>query len=390
MPRRPREPVGDSTTLTAWEWLALEKTFNLADGHAHGRLDAEQLTVLGDLTELFREVGDTDQEVYERQFLRQFYRLAGQSEPAHSTIQFHYSSSMSIEVAAKALRELNVRVVGLPEPTFDNIPLLLRRHGLGLQPLPGAPWAVEQPRLRALLRPLGAVFVAAPNNPTGQVPTLAEFSALLDAAVHTGTIVVVDASFRLLSGMSDWDQYSTAGQFDGLEYMFIEDTGKTWPARELKVGLCVTSGRLAPVVERVTDEVMLNVSPFSLALLTRFVESDLRRRDAGRPILAAEVVARNRTHLRAELVDTPLVSEFPDSTISVEWVHLPQHWHAPELCAWLDTRHVSVLPGGPFYWSSQAAGHQMLRIALMRDSQQFTDSVAALRKLLLNYAEHHS
>jgi aspartate/methionine/tyrosine aminotransferase len=225
----------------------------------------------------------------------------------------------------------------------------------------------------------------APNNPTGRGPTEAEFRRMCRAASATGTILVCDFSFRFYSDLQAWDQYAIAEGEGGLDYLFIEDTGKTWPARELKVGMLSASEMLLPHVGAITDEVMLNVSPFTLSVLARFIRADQKRRDRGQQLHSVATVSTNRMILRERLDASPLRLESPASQISVEWVGVPEAWETTALCRWLDAHGVTTLPGNPFYWQHPEMGRSRMRIALMRETAEFRSDVIRLIDLLDQY-----
>ena len=137
--RDPRTAARDSDppgNLTRWEWSGLQNTFNLADGHAHQALTPLQQAHVERLSDVFHEASSRRQAEVQDNFVAAFFRAAGQHEAvslAHTPL-FHYSSSISIEAVANLLRERNAPVA-LVTPTFDNIPAIMRRHGISLRPL---------------------------------------------------------------------------------------------------------------------------------------------------------------------------------------------------------------------------------------------------------------
>ena len=72
--------------------------------------------------------------------------------------------------------------------------------------------------------------------------------------------------------------------------------------------------------------------------------------------------------------------------MSVAWVRLPEGWDCEVLCAWLEPRGISVLPGRPFFWADQARGAGFLRIALMRPPEAFAAAATALARAVLEHA----
>jgi aspartate/methionine/tyrosine aminotransferase len=373
----------DVPTLTAWEWDGLHREFNLADGHAHQSLHATQEEIIRDLPELFRASDAQPQGAYEERFASVFFSLAGQlSAQQIQAPLMHYSSSVATDVVAKGLVAMGRRRIGLLAPTFDNIPLLLRRAGLSLQPLSEAVWESD---CSAMFAELDAVFLVLPNNPTGREPTPAEFERVVKAAAAAGIILICDCSFRLYGQLHEWDQYAIVLAHPELDYVFIEDTGKIWPTTDVKVGFLCASPTLYPVLSGITDEILLNVSPFALSLLERFAMVERTTIGGAARFLCANTAETNRSYLRQLLARSPVSIEYPASQISVEWLRLPTPWHSVSLIGWLADKGIGILPGGPFHWEDPEQGRSFIRVALMRDPAHFRRGAHALAAALVTY-----
>src|SRR5690349_14612852 len=158
-----------ASALTEWEWHGLERRFNLADGHAHQDLPAEMTSVLDGLPRLILN-RNADQERTESEFTTAFFEISGQRHPMVRPF-LHLSSSISIELAAKALKQAGNSQVGLISPSFDNIPQLLRRSGLVLHPIPEHSFWADDRVQESFLSACDALFLVVPNNPTGYTPS---------------------------------------------------------------------------------------------------------------------------------------------------------------------------------------------------------------------------
>ena len=375
-------------TVTDWEHEGLSNPHNLADGHPHFRVDAGVVRSLAPrLAGMFFEVGAA-QRGCEQEFAGRFYRLAGQTPPPDAELAFHYAASMSVDCAARALVANGVRSTGLITPTVDVVPLLLRRAGLRLIPLDERRfWAEPAYRAQRLSR-CDALFLVAPNNPTGFEPDPPLLLEVAGAAAERGRPLVVDFSMRFYSRLHEWDQYRSITQdLPGLDAIFLEDTGKTWPAAQLKVGFACALGRLREPLRTVTRELLLNVSPFTLRLLAELIAMDLAvgPRGQGDPApaptpAACRLVADNRRELRSLLDGLPLQVESHDARASVEWLRLPRPDSA-EACAWLEREGVSILPGTLFHWDRRG-GDRHVRVALARTPATFKDAATRLAELL--------
>ena len=174
-------------------------------------------------------------------------------------VLLYYSSSLAIEVSGKVLSYLSRRRVGLVHPTFDNIPARFRRLGLELV-------AIEEDLLQKggslddVLDVLHALVIVMPNNPSGAWLSEGGFRGLLERCRARDVLVVLDFSFRsFVSDIQSWDQYAAARE-SGAVYMIIEDTGKTLPLMELKVGALSPHPSLRQLVETITDPSSAGVS----------------------------------------------------------------------------------------------------------------------------------
>lgn len=376
--------LSESATLTDWEWRGLHNRVNLADGHAHFRLPYLIDEAIVALQETFDTRRIVLQDSLELHFRDALLALGGQSAPVRPP-SLHYSSSTTIDMTAKTLAAAGARRVGVLTPTFDNIAQLLQRVSLELIPLAedtvrGAPesWIAQ-------IGSVDAVFLVLPNNPTGWCPDEAWFEALFAAAAHKRIAVAIDFSFRFMApGLATFDQYGQAEGRTNLDWIFIEDTGKTWATGELKVGMASCSRGLSRTMSEVSGELLLNVPPFTVVLLTNLIERDHESIRRGGDLYVRETVRRNRAVLRHELgASGREMVAAPDSTISVEWLRLRVR-EAVEVANALAERGVSILPGGPFFWDDRAKGAHYVRVALARQAELFP---AAARDLANGLSE---
>jgi len=364
-------------TLTRFEWVALMTEHNLADGHARQGTPSELEGVIERLPAIFRAAEAAQQVDVQRDFEDVFFRAAGQPsvlERANPPL-YHYSASMSIEAVANHLRVEGLRV-GLLNPTFDNIPDILKRHGVPLVPLPesvfSAPEAVDR------WEEFDALFLVVPNNPTGCDPGPGAVERVALECRRRGVLLIIDFSFRFFSDHLDTRDTYAFLQDNDVDHIGIEDVGKLWPVLDLKLGSLVVGTRRFEALEAITDDMILNVSPFVFALIA----------EAGRSGVvgsARSTSVRNRAVLVKELAGGPVSVMDGGATMSVAWLLLPEGWDGIEVCGWLQERGIAVLPGGPFFWAGPEQGARYLRIALMRPAEPFETAVKALADALAHY-----
>lgn len=362
--------------LTGYEEIGLNHRFNLGDGHARQSQLSIHEQVLQELPAIFHSAQAGTQRALEDRFKATFFRAAGQaSVQSGAHTQLSYSASVSTEILANYLKAKGHRV-GLLHPTFDNLAMILRRVGVPLVPLEEAALSADE-NCDWLNNPgIDAFFLVCPNNPTGWCPTQRYFEAMVRRCGDLGKLLIVDFCFRFFDPQMRWDQYAsmTAANID---FVTIEDTGKTWPTLDLKVGMITTSPNLAADFRRIHSDVLLNISPFTLELLRRYIDSG----NGSSLDAIASVVETNRRVLRQALAGT-LLRPATDSVLGVEWLAIDGPMTGKQLWAYLQEYHVYVLPGEHFFWAAPGAGQRFIRIALMRPLDLFDAAVSVLAKAM--------
>lgn len=367
------------TNLTQYERVSLGRTFNLADGHARQYQDEAQESIRLRLPEIYHAGERAIQSDVERAFQSVFYALAGQAsaiESPHTLLCT--SASLATDLVATYLSRCGL-TVSLLQPCFDNLAAILLRRRVAMTPL--AEKDLTAPRLAATIEamPSDAVFLALPNNPTGFILDEAAFTSLALLCAAEGKTLILDWTFRFFSESHGWDQYRILAE-SGVSYICIEDTGKTWPTLDLKCSILATSPDLYGKILDVHNDVLLNVSPFVLLLLTEYI-NDTRRR--GLDVAVRRLVGANREALRAVLCESVL-SPIPGQVLlSVEWVEIESTaLEAVEVVDMLGREGIGILPGNHFFWDSPALGSRFVRFALARDPETFAQACGRIRSLI--------
>lgn len=365
--------------LTKHEWNSLGAKHNLADGHARQLQDETQRDIIKTLPELFSLSAKVDQEEVQREFCEVFLQISGQKDALKlSHPLFHYSSSISTEVIANYLR-LEKKIVGLIHPTFDNIASIFKRHCLHLVPFAEEELLNLQVFEQKLVK-VDVVFIVLPNNPTGLELTKETFEKIVGLCKSQNILLIIDACFRLLSELALWSQYEALIS-SGIEFIVIEDTGKIFPTLDLKIGALLASDNVRKSLQLITDDFLLNVSPFIFKLLSMYAKNESTRKHFS----FQKIVGQNRKFIY-ESIDTQFIRTTNDKAkTSVEWLHLTKKWKSAELCRWLGKRNMHVLPGEQFFWNQPILGDRYIRIALMRPTKQFAGSFLYLVELLQQF-----
>lgn len=188
------------------------------------------------------------------------------------------------------------------------------------------------------------------------------------------------ASFFKAAGKQRVDAYAILDDI-GTQYLVMEDTGKTWPLQDTKCATLMASRDINADIYSIVTSVLLNVSPFILNVVTRYIEdSNDDDFDSVRSVLDL-----NRSKARACLEGKVLKYVQPMIDTSVAWFEiLPAGVNADDLQAYLLQSDVYVLPGKYFYWSQPEKGQRYIRLALARKPDEFEAAVQAIAQALEN------
>ncbi|MCM1941937.1 aminotransferase class I/II-fold pyridoxal phosphate-dependent enzyme [Streptomyces sp. G3] len=372
----------DSSTysLTEHEWPALAAgTINLADAHARHSLSSDSVRRVSEVTrDLLAHTG-SDYFEAETWFREALTRHTGQHYPVPSSY-LTYSASIALDVIAKYLRSVQ-GPIGMLTPTFDSVPALFTRSGLDLVPIPEARVlpGCDTGFLDSL--ELGALVVVAPNNPTGAILKPDQASTLIEWAARHDVLLVLDVSFRMFDPKLKLDLVEMADDI-GADVTTVDDTGKTIPLHDTKVGVLTATRALARDLGSICTDVLLNVSELNIRMLAALLEDDGPHGEAAR---ARAVAAANQKHLEQLLGLTLDLREEHAFQRSVAWLHLGGNRDAViDACR---ARSVQVLPGDRFYWNrdhgdTDNPGSQWIRVPLLRDKDLFGQGLEALDSAL--------
>lgn len=364
MPGQTSRTIGDQASLTADERYAQDSSWNLADAHARQRMSPdEKKSILEKFPEIFWEAHDHTYSTLEENSAITFLNSLGQY-PKKSVAIAAYSSSLCTMIVSRLLRRKEWDV-SLTWPTFDNLPALLTAESIVVRPRQITADPVDATITGDWPK---CVFEVSPNNPTGDIIGRDELSRLADACAETGRLLVLDQSFKGHVREACFDHYEVL-EASGADYIVIEDTGKLWPLLDMKVAFLVSNERMAGELRPVVDDILLNVSPFHLALVRRYAEySSEGDRDYDS---IRDVIEINRRTLRGEIAAVPelLTLAYPDSRVGVEVLNVALA-NYPRFMAALEARKVAVLPTDKFYWGAdRKPPRSQIRIALCRDQQ---------------------
>jgi aspartate/methionine/tyrosine aminotransferase len=363
--------------LTGYEIDTLPHAYNLTDGHAFRQWFPAEETIINRSAELFKNHTRQQQFEIEREYIRDFSRLARQTwdERALGYLMC-FTASMSFEILANYLR-LNQLSLSLIEPCFDNLADIFHRHQVPLRPLPDGmlEYAADAFERALVAMDSDAICIVTPNNPTGSTLTEGNLRKLVSFCKERRKFLILDNCFRAyLPRHLTFDQYQLVLE-SGIDAVLIEDTGKTWPTSEIKAPFFAVT-RARGLFDRIYDiytDFLLHVSPVGIKLMHEFIQ--LSKQDDMASI--HEVVRVNRKALYDNLAGTFLTPcERPFA--SVAWLRIDHSLTGLELKQILDEHGVFVLPGDHFFWHNRRQGEKFIRVALARDADMFAEAATLL------------
>jgi aspartate/methionine/tyrosine aminotransferase len=373
--------------LTQHEIVALRTQHNLADAHTHQKQSSSQRDIVESLPTLWFEAEQKSQHHFEQKFIEAFFELHGQKDvPAMNRTLLAYAASVSMVIIGMYLKRRNL-TVSLIEPCFDNLADLLKELQVGLSPLPEDVLADTSTIYEKLVATVqtDAVCVVDPNNPSG-FTMLANgeesFAELIRYCVDYQKTLIMDfcfASFALCDPKIGRIPIYALLESSGVSYIAIEDSGKTWPVQDAKCALVTTSRDLFDDVYNTQTTVILNVSPFTLNVLEKYVRDSISDGFAS----VRETITTNRQAAIEALSGTILEHVPPVVETSVAWFAIRDpDLSATRLQKMLVEHDVYVLPGTYFFWNSPELGDRHVRVALAREPEMFREAVAALADAL--------
>ncbi|HSW99787.1 MAG TPA: aminotransferase class I/II-fold pyridoxal phosphate-dependent enzyme [Patescibacteria group bacterium] len=364
--------------LTQLEIPRLPEIFNLTDGHAHRPLSEAERGITDKLSELFSSVDREQQPVLEDAYVTAFYALTHQTVDKDKTqYLFLPSASISLEIIANYVR-LNKMSLALTEPCFDNLANIFMRHDIPLESISDVylemdGWGGRLESIRS-----DVICIVSPNNPTGIAYTQANFEQLVAYCKKENKLLILDTSFRAYRPAdSIFDEYKYL-QESGIDYMVVEDTGKTWPTKELKTSILAVSPSLYKQVFNIYTDFIYHHSPFVIKLLTKLIDNS-----AADGLQSVHSIVETNRKALSEAVEGTILESLQKKYTSVAWLAVKSEMTATEVAAKLAEDDIFVLPGNHFFWSDKSLGNKFIRVALVRDPALFGAAAKRLRSTLL-------
>jgi len=186
-------------------------------------------------------------------------------------------------------------VINCP-PTFGMYPFLTRVAGARLIDVPRrSDFSLDLTAIRAVAAGAKVIFVASPNNPTGNVISEAD----LDALLATGLVVVVDEAYVEFAGVK-----SFAGRVaEGVNLIVLRTFSKWAGLAGLRVGYGIFPPSVAEVILKIKQPYNLNVAA-QAAVLASLDDADLLRE-------RVRLLVSEREELMKALAGVPYLKPLP-------------------------------------------------------------------------------
>jgi len=374
--------------ITQHEIEALKTEFNLADAHTHQSQSISQKKIIEDLPEIWYSAEKRTQHQCEQEFIEKFYSFHGQHTALKrkNEIYLVYAASISMHITATYLMQ-NDMSVGLIEPCFDNLHDLMKHMRVPLSPLNESLFSDSNTIYDNLVQHalgLDAIFIVDPNNPTGSSifsDGTESFSELIRFCKDFNKLLIMDFCFSAFIKVSGGSRIDVYKLLEGSEVNFIamEDTGKTWPIQDAKCSSLQVSKSINSDIYNIVTSVLLNVSPFILQMITRYIEDSEKDNFS-----SVRSVLKTNRNLAIKYLDGGLLKYCPPQIeTSVVWFEITDpDINADQLQEKLRIRNVYVLPGKYFYWANPNRGQRYIRIALARDPDTFLGAMKAASSVI--------
>ena len=371
----------ETSTLTSEEQIGLKVEYGFADGHAYHDLSASQKRIITELPDHWEQAADGKHHDIEGDFVDRFFTAGRQfSKVGDGRYVIATSASQSIDLVGRWASKNSIRVTMI-EPVFDNLALLLKRWSV----LTGS---ILEDRLRyyntdALVPDtFDALFLVLPNNPTGFMMPEEEFRELASWCGKQGKALIIDACFRFY--VKGYYDIFAILESEGVTYLVIEDTGKTWPILDMKASILSASSDIIDEIRGLYYEIFLCVSPFSLRVITDFVQQSIY--DGLDDTLRA-LVGERRGLFRHSIENSPLVipEQQKQNCLPLEWVRIPDDWSSDaDFVAWLRSHRIACLPGRYFYWLADGPEtKRFIRFSFLKPERVVYEGFEHLKKVLL-------
>lgn len=372
-------------SLTNYEYKGMKAECSFADGHAYHELSPCYAHVIQKFPELWSVAHAKKVTLCEEEFKSAWAQLVQSSFlEQHPHIRICPSASNSIDIVGAYLHEKKFKTL-LIEPTFDNLYLILKRRKCAVKPIKEENLfqALDENDINNYLSSFqfDALFLVNPNNPTG-IPLPAQYiKKIAEYCADHKKLLILDCAFRLYNKHS-FDDYKMIHE-TGVNYIFIEDTGKTWPTHDMKASMLIFSAGISSLLNTIYDEIYLCHSRF---ILQMFTEIFTITKENGIHSCIQFPMTERKQRFNSVLHGSPfkIISQSSEAVMPVEWIDIStSKMNDIQAEQYLRQQGLHCLPGRYFYWSENHHDFEThkIRFALGRPKKVFERGLAILEGL---------
>lgn len=363
-----------ATTVTQMMHAFGEAPTNVAEGYPSWELTPSQHRIVDRLPQFMHAAYATPYSTLEANAQRALLWGLGQRTAPIGTGQIlsYYSAGVAIDIVGRCLAA-RTGTVGVIHPTLDCLPALIHSRGPNVVPVSEARLRRRDPLVG--LPPIGGLYIANPNNPTGAVLDPDQLRRLAESCERRGVALAIDACFRVFDPRAQYDAYEVLDA-TGVDYVVIEDTGKLWPTAGIRLAFLAFPAHSKLGIPDASAD-LLFVAPQLSCLLVEAFALDMA---AGGMAVIHERIAVNRAALGAALEGCEVATlAHPDSKVSMALVQLDRSWTSTRLWGRLIRRGVNAVPGRPIWWAKPREGERYLRVALARAPEVVARAASEIR-----------
>lgn len=289
--------------------------------------------------------------------------------PAHHRNAFAtFAGSVALDRVISTVAPQGAHVVSA-SPSIDIIPGMLSERAISATFVPSADGfdLDVEALLDAVTPATECIILTSPENPTGNVIEAEDLRLIAEFSRDRGITLVVDQCFALIDPFRVGISLLPNVAVEGLSWVFLWDTGKTFGLNEDKLGFIVCSPDLR---DRLAHR--LNILQFDVSrrLKVLFREILRRAKSAGYPNYLSERVRANVEIAEAVLVGTGLQPLIPDAGSFLLLDTVGHRASASELAAaLLQTKSLGVIRIDSFFTPQPPALHadRYIRLAMARE-----------------------
>lgn len=369
-----KKVMTERPTVTRFAREGQDSLINLAEAYAYRDPVPAERAVLSSLQAVYDASVGANVRSLEVRLVKDFLGLSCQAVPRSSEPFVLFSASEAILIVAKILAQRQMSCAVL-EPTLDIVPSLITSAGVRMSAYSES--LLRNPEEIPASVNTDALYMVLPNNPTGFWLDRPLFERVVRACQSANMTLIIDASFRAFEPRACFDYYEVL-EAAGTDYLVIEDTGKLWATNGIKAGILVASEHYVVPARELSDDLVLNISPFTLMLLSRLAS------DAGAEAIAdiRQLTQKNRGIVRQTLRGSHVFSVAEESMIPVDRIFYDKSVFPDQQRLLLDLRErgLTVVGSESLYWAG-SEHKPFLRIALSRNSEYLRQGIEILRHL---------